>query len=353
MFSLQNVIREKGDTMKNFAGKICFITGAGSGLGLGQAKVFAKAGMKVALGDIRADALHKAATEVMEYAGCGMENVLTIPFDLTDRQQFLSAAETIEKVFGGPPHLLIQTAGVNSFGPVEASTYDDFDWIVGVCFDGVVNGMITFVPRMLRAYGGTNGAHKEEFHIVNVASLGGLESGPDTGPYSAAKAAVINLTYSYADNMIAYGGHASVLCPWNINSNIGICEQFRPERFSNRGYHVTEKTIEMLKAVHATGQDPVDLAEVMKKGIEEDRVLIMPFRDEKDGIDWIDSEYNKTRLYMLPEKERLEKTPAGLSDPTHLYEYYNLPDSDDMEPFGLAKADNDFVAPNRKIGGQK
>ena len=51
----------------------------------------------------------------------------------------------------------------------------------------------------------------------------------------------------------------------------------------------------------ATGQDPIDLAEVMKKGVEEDRVLIMPFHDEKKSVDWINSEYDKVRLYMLPE----------------------------------------------------
>ncbi len=335
--------------MKNFAGKICFITGGASGLGLGQAKVFAKAGMKVAIGDIRADALHKAVSEIIDYAGCTAADILAIPFDLTDRKQFAKAADTIESVFGGPPHLFIQTAGVNSFGPAEASTFDDFDWVVGVCFDGVVNGMVTFVPRILRAYGGTPGNPREEFHIVNVASVGGLESGPDTAPYSAAKAAVINLSFSYADNMPAYGGHASVLCPWNINSNIGSCELYRPENLRNTGYNVNEKTVAMLRTVHATGQDPIDLAEVMKKGIEEDRVLIMPFHDEKDSLDWLENENNKLHLYMLPEKERLEKTKYASSDPTRIFEFYELKDG--VEPFGLARADNDYIAANRKKGG--
>lgn len=332
--------------MKNFAGKICFITGGASGAGLGQAKVFAKAGMKVAIGDIRADALHNAVSEIVEYASCPVDDVLPIRFDLTDRRQFEEAADTIEKVFGGPPHLFIQTAGVNSFGPVEASTFDDYDWVVGVCFDGVVNGLVTFVPRILRAYGGTFGAPKEEFHLVAVSSLGGLESGPGTGPYSAAKAAVINLMESFADTMPAYGGHATVLCPWNINSNIGSCELYRPEQYSNRGYNVNEKTIAMLKTVHSTGQDPIDLAEVLKQGIEQDRVLILPFHTFQEELDWITAEYEKTKLYMLPETERLAKTQSPLSDPTHLYEYYEQKEG--TEPFGLAREDNDFVAENRK-----
>ena len=154
--------------MKDFSGKIAFITGGASGAGMGQAKVFAKAGMKVAIADVRRDALHNAVGEIVSYAGCKVTDVLPLCFDLTDRAAYASAADTVETVFGGPPHLLIQTAGVNSFGPIEASTFDDFDWVMGVCLDHVVNGLIIFVPRMIKAYGGKDGVPKEEFHVVTT-----------------------------------------------------------------------------------------------------------------------------------------------------------------------------------------
>jgi NAD(P)-dependent dehydrogenase (short-subunit alcohol dehydrogenase family) len=332
--------------LKNFAGKICFITGGASGAGLGQAKIFAKAGMKVAIADIRADALHAAVTEIINYAGCTAADVLPLCFDITDRKAFASAADTVEKVFGGAPHLFIQTAGVNSFGPVEASTYDDYDWVVGVCFDAVVNGFVTFVPRILKQYGGTFGAPKEEFHIVTVSSLGGHEAGPGTGPYSAAKAAVINLTYSFAEVLPAYGGHATVLCPWNINTNIGNAELYRPEELRETGYNVNEKTVAMLRTVHAQGQDPLDLAQVLKQRIEEDRVLVFPFHTIEEGMDMLRNEHHKEELYMLPEKERLAQAESQLSDPTHLYEYYDMKDG--VEAFGLARPDRDFVTDTRK-----
>lgn len=336
--------------MKNFAGKICFITGGASGAGLGQAKVFAKEGMKLAIADVRADALHKAVSEIIDYSGCPVADVLPLCFDLTDRKAYAEAADTIEKVFGGPPHLIIQTAGVNSFGPAEASTYDDYDWVVSVCFDAVVNGMVTFVPRVLRAYGGTFGAPKEEFHIVATSSIGGLEPGPDTAPYSAAKAAVINLMESYAEVLPAYGGHASVLCPWNINSNIGEAELHRPENLRNTGYNVNEKTIAMLRTVHAQGQDPIDLANVLKKGIENDVVLILPFWDEEESMKWINSGYEKTKNYMLPEKERLAAAGNAENDPTHISSFYELEEG--CEYFGRARADLDFVTADRKPGGK-
>jgi NAD(P)-dependent dehydrogenase (short-subunit alcohol dehydrogenase family) len=147
--------------MKDFKGKIAFITGGASGAGLGQAKVFARAGMKVAIADARRDALHAAVSEIIEFAGCKAADVLPMCLDLTDRKAYAAAADSVEKIFGGPPHLFIQTAGVNSFGPIEASTFNDFDWVMGVCLDHVVNGLIIFIPRILRAYGGQNGVPRE------------------------------------------------------------------------------------------------------------------------------------------------------------------------------------------------
>ena len=158
--------------------------GGASGAGLGQAKLFAKNGMKVAIGDVRQDALDNAVKEIVAYAGCAETDVLAIKVDLTNRAEYTAAADKVEETFGGPPHLFIQTAGVNSFGPVEASTFDDFDWVVGVCFNHVVNGLLIFVPRMIKAY-----ATKEEFHVATTSSMGAFMAGSGTGPYSAAKAA--------------------------------------------------------------------------------------------------------------------------------------------------------------------
>ena len=329
--------------MKNFKGKIAFITGGASGAGLGQAKVFAKEGMKVVITDVRRDALHSAVKEIMDYSGCSVADVLPLCFDLTDRKAYAAAADTVEKVFGGPPHLLIQTAGVNSFGPVEASTFDDFDWVVSVCFDHVVNGLVIFVPRMIRAYSG-----KEEFHVVATSSLGALEAGPDTGPYSAAKAAVNNLMYSYAECLPAYGGHATVLCPWNINSNIGNAELYRPEHLRNTGYNVNERTIAMLRTVHAQGQDPIELAELLKAGIEKDRVLILPFKTIEEEMNMLKGEHKKIENYMLPEEERLKVTESELSDPTRISEYYDM--AEGLEAFGRAREDLDYIVENRRAG---
>ena len=162
--------------MRDFKGKIVFVSGGASGAGLGQAKVFGREGMKVAIGDVRQDALDNAVKELIAF-GIPEKDILAIKVDLTDRADYTRCADKIEEVFGGPPHLLIQTAGVNSFGPIEASTFDDFDWVMGVCLNHVVNGLLIFVPRMIKAY-----AHKTEFWVATTSSMGAFMAGSGTGP---------------------------------------------------------------------------------------------------------------------------------------------------------------------------
>ena len=261
--------------MKDFAGKIAFITGAGAGAGLGQAKVFAKAGMRVAIADIRKDSLEKAASEIVEFAGCKKEDILQLDFDLTDRAAYTAAADKTEEVFGGPPHLFVQTAGVNSFGPAEASTFSDFDWVMGVCLNAVVNGLIIVVPRMVKAY-----ANKTECHIAVTSSMGGWAGNSRTAPYSASKAAVNNLMESYYHALKPYGIGATALCPMNISSEIWETERRRPEKYKDTGYNTTPEVIELLKEHVSMGIDPVELAERFKKGIEDGVLYCVPYPGE-------------------------------------------------------------------------
>ena len=256
--------------MKDFKGKIVFISGGASGAGLGQAKVFGREGMNVAIGDVREDALENAVKELIAF-GIPEKDILAIKVDLTDRKDYTACADKIEEVFGGPPHLLIQTAGVNSFGPVEASTFDDFDWVMGVDLNHVVNGLVIFVPRMIKAY-----AHKTAFWVAATSSGGAWMISPTCAPYDAAKAAVNSLIYAYNEALQPYGGGATVLCPANINSNIGNAEKFRPANLKNTGYHVSEGTMATLRSIHATGIDPVELGEILKEGIETGRVIVLP-----------------------------------------------------------------------------
>ncbi len=329
--------------MKDFAGKFAFITGGASGAGLGQAKVFAKAGMKVAIADVRQDALDSAVGEIQAYAGCDAKDILPLKVDLTNREEYTAAADKFEEIFGGPPHLLIQTAGVNSFGPVEASTFDDFDWVMGVCLNHVVNGLLIFVPRMIKAY-----AHKTEFHVATTSSMGAFMAGSGTGPYSAAKAAVNNLMYSYADALKKYGSGATVLCPGNINSNIGNAEKYRPENLRHTGYHVSEGTMMHLRSVHATGIDPVELAEILKEAIESNRIIALPNHEpdtwaaQLRGLDEVIEEYTLPGdVREARNAERMKAMMEKMKESGDGPMMWAVPEGG--EAFGQARKDLDWI----------
>ena len=258
--------------MQNFQNEIAFITGGASGAGFGQAQVFGRAGCRVVIADIRGPVVEEA---VAKLKGEGID-AHGIVLDIMDREAYARAADEVEQVYGGPPSLLFNTAGVNSFGPVENTSYDDFDWLIGVNLGGVINGMVTFVPRMI--------ASGRPGHIVTTSSLGGLMGSAFAAPYSAAKAAVVNLMESYRQGLEKYGIGVSVLCPANIKSNIAEASKLRPAQFGTSGYVENEDTIASLHSIHVHGMEPVQLAEYLKAGIEANQLYIIPYPEAKDGL---------------------------------------------------------------------
>jgi NAD(P)-dependent dehydrogenase (short-subunit alcohol dehydrogenase family) len=251
----------------DFERKVAFITGAASGAGLGQAQVFGQAGCRLFLVDVRADALAEAVGR-LRAAGVEAEGA---PLDVTDREAYARMADRVEEVYGEPPHLLFNTAGVFAIGPTEASRYEDFDWVLGVNLGGVVNGMVTFVPRMIGA--------DRPGHIVTTASLGGFFGADGVAVYSAAKAAVVSLMESYRPALARYRIGVSVLCPMNINSNIGLSSQVRPPHLRSSGYVVNEATTASLRRLFAQGMDPVELARHVRAGVERNDLYIIPYPD--------------------------------------------------------------------------
>lgn len=257
--------------MKDLHGKVAFITGGGSGVALGQAKVFSKAGARVVIADVREDHLESA----MEYFhGIGAV-VHPILLDVTDREAFAGAADEAEKVFG-PVQLLFNTAGVSIFGPLEKSTYDDYDWQMGVNFGGVVNGIQTFVPRMID-YG-------KGGHIVNTASLGAFIAAGPAGIYSASKFAVRGLSEALRSELEKYDIGVTVLCPANVNTNIAESVMTRPEQFGNSGYRFDDAVLDSLRRIYSAGKDPVELAEEVLDAVRENRLYVIPYPEARKTL---------------------------------------------------------------------
>lgn len=342
--------------MKDFKGKIAFITGGACGAGLGYAQRFAERGMKVVIADNRADHMDEAKAFFRDRDA----EVHYILMDVTDRAGFAAAADETERVFGGVPDLLVLNAGVNVFGPAEASTYDDFDWVMGVCFGGVVNGLVTFVPRMIKAGG--------EKHIATTVSWGAFGAGAVVAPYCAAKAAVLNLMESYWQALKPYGIGVTAICPANIRTRIyEAAIQNRPARYADTGYHVTETTQKFLSTIHTHGMDPLVLADWLVKGIENDQFLVVPY---DHGPRMAELAMERFRYYADPaalpgylakqaepptQEDILLASEREGYDMTESLKQRRTPPSADAKPpkdtigFGKARADLDWVDPRKRF----
>ena len=251
--------------MTQVAGRTAFITGGGSGVALGQAKIFAQAGCKVAIADIRQDHLDEA---MAWFEGRG-HDVMAVKLDITDRDAYARAADAVEAKLG-PVELLFNTAGVSIFGPLQNATYDDWDWQLDVNLRGVINGIQTFVPRMIaRGNGG---------HIVNTASMAGMQGGLGLSPYGASKFAVVSMSEGLNLQLKPHGIGVSVLCPSYVRTRIGESGRNRPERYGqSQPLDPASPAAAMVAAIAENiqaGLDPAFVAARVLAAIREDQLYV-------------------------------------------------------------------------------
>lgn len=260
--------------MQDFEGRVALITGGASGVGFGQAQVFGGLGCRVAIVDVREDALAIAVERLRRLD----IDVLPVPLDIRDRVAWARAADTVEDRFGDPVTLLFNTAGVNGFGPLERASYADFDWVMGVNVGGVVNGIQTMLPRMLAA--GRGG------HIVTVASMAGFSGSPAAAIYAASKAAVINLMESYAMVLPAQGVGVSLLCPASVRTDIAHTLDRRPAELAEGSSFTTDPAfVALQQRLYEGGMDPVDLAAHVRAAIVDERFWVLPFPETRPGLE--------------------------------------------------------------------
>lgn len=209
--------------MESVSGAMSFVTGGGSGIGLGIARALAAQGARVAICDLRDDHLAQAR-DVAAREGWA-DRFAAFRLDVTDRPGFAAALDEAEARLG-PLRILVNNAGVGIAGPVDEATHEDWDWGVGVNLIGVANGLVAGLPRIK--------AHGKGGHVVNVASEGAVMSARLTrGIYAPTKAAVISLTEHLRLELEAKGLAigASVVCPGPVATNIAQTEENRPAAF--------------------------------------------------------------------------------------------------------------------------
>lgn len=258
--------------MQDVEGKVAFITGGASGIGLGIAKACVNAGMKVVIGDIRQDHLDEAK-RLFDEQGQG-HDVHVMSLDVTDREAFERAADETERVFG-KVHLLVNNAGMGLVGPLKDTKYDDWDWGLGVMIGGVVNGIQTFLPRILK--------HGEGGHIVTTSSMSGVLPIPRTAIYTTAKAAVIGLSEAIRGELTADNIGVSAFCPGPVQTNIRETGRIRPEKYRDSGFLESEKQLES-RPTSPNWMTIEECGDRVLAGIRRNDLYIFTHREFKEGV---------------------------------------------------------------------
>jgi NAD(P)-dependent dehydrogenase (short-subunit alcohol dehydrogenase family) len=264
--------------MEEVAGKTAFVTGGASGIGLGMSEAFLAAGMNVVIADLRPDHL---ATALERLDGSRpRQSVHAIELDVTDREGLARAADEAERVFGSV-HVLCNNAGMGILGPVTLARYDDWDWGLGVLLGGVVNGIQTFLPRLL--------AHGEGGHIVNTASMAGMVNGMGFSPYAASKFAVVAISEGLAMQLKPLGIGVSVLCPDFVRTRIGESGRNRLERYGQAqtldpNSPAAAMIAEIKRQIEA-GLDPAEVAVRVLDAIRAEELYIFTHPNMREAVD--------------------------------------------------------------------
>lgn len=190
--------------MKNLKDKVVVITGAGSGIGRALAFAASGHGAKLALCDVN----DKGLAETVELAGTS--DIITATVDVSNRGQMEAFRDQTIARFGHAD-LVINNAGVAVSQTIEDVSYEDFEWIMGINFWGVVYGTKAFIPVLKQ---------RPEAAIVNISSVFGIISVPTQGTYNASKFAVRGFTEALRHEMADTNLHVMCVHPGGIKTNI-------------------------------------------------------------------------------------------------------------------------------------
>ena len=292
--------------MQNLPGKTAFVTGGASGIGLGIAKALLGAGMNVVIADIREDHLAEAKAELGT-----PERVLALKLDVTDRAAYARAADAAEARFRRI-HLLCNNAGVAVVGPTELATFADWDWVMGVNLGGVINGIVTLLPRMLK--------HGEGGHIVNTSSMSGLVPHGGATIYGTSKGAVLSMMECKRPELESRGIICSAFCPGAVQSNIAEAGKTRPVELANSGYAEADKRRQQNTSFFHLFRTKEEIGARVLQGILNDELYILTHSEFRQGVEERAAAMCAAVPY-LPENEEYKRTFSFLfRNPIHAAE---------------------------------
>jgi NAD(P)-dependent dehydrogenase (short-subunit alcohol dehydrogenase family) len=262
--------------MRELAGKTAFVTGGAGGIGFALGRAFAQAGMNVMLADIETEAL-SAAVKSLHNVG---PDVRGVSCDVADPASVARAAKESFEAFGNV-HVVCNNAGVAAAGGIDNISLDNWRWVLDVNLMGVLHGIRAFLPHIR--------AHGEGGHIVNTASMAGMNSGLGFSPYVASKFAVVGMSEGLATQLAPLGIGVTVLCPGYVRTRIGESGRNRPQRYGATQIPDPASPAGMLLARIAAnlqaGLDPSEVAARVLAAIREDELYVFTHPDMRGEMD--------------------------------------------------------------------
>jgi NAD(P)-dependent dehydrogenase (short-subunit alcohol dehydrogenase family) len=243
--------------MEQLAGKVAFITGGASGIGLGMARAFLEEGMKVSLADWNEEHIVKAREQL-----AGNNAVQFVKTNVAERDSLRHAVQETLEAFGRI-HVLCNNAGVNGGGTAASEDFDDWDRAIAVNLGGVVNGTKIIAP-IIRRQG-------EGGHIVNTSSMAGMVPLPGLAAYSTAKYAVRGFSESLRMQLAKDGIGVSCLFPGATRTALVPLPEDDPEQIKEEG---APQFLKDLWDAMRGAIDPYDTGRAVVAAIKENRFYI-------------------------------------------------------------------------------
>jgi NAD(P)-dependent dehydrogenase (short-subunit alcohol dehydrogenase family) len=232
--------------------------------------------MNVVLADINEADLRRAV-EALDNRGV---IVLGVRTDVSKRADVQALADRTLETFGAV-HLLVNNAGVGAGTSPWESTWNDWEWVIGVDLWGVINGVKVFTPIMV--------SQNTECHIVNTSSIAGMVAYMHSAPYQVAKHAVVALSenLSVALELRKALVKVSVLCPGFVRTRTMESERNRPIKLRDEPRAMSLEQQAMLRAAKESveaGMSPDELASHVFRAIREERFYIFTHPEEMQSI---------------------------------------------------------------------
>jgi butyryl-CoA dehydrogenase len=253
---------------KQWQDNVAVITGAASGIGRALAVRLAQEGCHLALCDVNTEALEETAALVRD---AGRE-VFTSKLDVADRAAFSDFVDAVIERFGGV-HIVINNAGVTVVDTVEHMSWEDFEWLMGINFWGMVYGSKLFLPHLKK---------QKQAYLLNVSSVFGFIAVPTQSSYNASKFGIRGFTEALGHEFAGTNVYVGSIHPGGIKTNIA-----RSARHYEDGVWIKDDHDKLSRRFDKMAKTtPEKAADTIVRGMKKKKSRILIGKDAV-VIDWI------------------------------------------------------------------